>query len=175
MHSRIEVDSSTMGIRSFIKRKVEKRLGGERSAPAPTPAPTPQAPMPTEPSADGFIAVARESIVPQGSGRTVVVQGEAVAIFHTQTGWYAIDDACTHEDAPLGEGELDGDVVLCPYHDWRYDLKTGECHTDPDRPVGCFQIRLEDGFVWVGSRTSQGTTERGGDHDDGLTTTEPLS
>ncbi len=158
-----------MGIRSFIKRKVGERLGADSPAPA---AAASLRPIPTTPSADGYIAVAHESDIQAGRGRTVVVRGEAVAVFHSTSGWFAIDDACTHEDAPLGEGDLDGDIVVCPYHDWRYDLRTGACHTDPERPVGCFAIRVDDGLVWVGPRTSQGTTERGGDHDDGLKTTE---
>lgn len=165
-----------MGFRSRIKAKLSQRLRGEDSpSPAtPTQAPT-SAPLPTQPSADGFVAVARQDQISVGKGRTVVFGSEPVAVFHTATGWYAIDDACTHEDAPLGEGGLDGDVVICPYHDWRYDLRTGACETDPARPVGCFGIRVIDGIVWVGPRTSQGTAERGGDHQDGLKTTEPLS
>jgi len=160
-----------MGFRSFIKRKVEQRLRGDEAAPSTS---VTASPLPTAHSADGYVAVARQEDISVGGGRTVVVNGEPVAIFHATTGWFAIDDACTHEDAPLGEGTLEGEIVVCPYHDWRYDLSTGACHTDPDRPVGCFAIRVEDGFVWVGKRTSEGTTERGGDHDDGLKTTEPL-
>ena len=160
-----------MGIRSFIKRKVGERLATE-ATPAPSASST--RPLPTETSPDGFVAVAQEQSVAVGRGRTVVVGGEAVAIFRAESGWFAIDDACTHEDAPLGEGALEGDTVICPYHDWRYDLRTGACHTDPARPVGCFAVRVEGGIVWVGPRTSEGTTERGGDHDDGLKTTEPL-
>jgi nitrite reductase/ring-hydroxylating ferredoxin subunit len=159
-----------MGFRSFIKRKVEQRIRGDA---APAAAPTSQ-PLPTAPDSDGYVAVSHATAISVGAGRTVVVHGAPVAVFHTESGWYAIDDACTHEDAPLGEGALDGDVVICPYHDWRYDLKTGACHTDPARPVGCFAVRVTDGIVWVGPRTSEGTTERGGDHDDGLKTTEPL-
>lgn len=160
-----------MGFRSFIKRKVDQRIRGETSA-APSTAAT--AALPTAPSPDGFVAVARAAEIPAGTGRTVVVGAEAVAVFRGASGWFAIDDACTHEDAPLGEGSVEGDVLVCPYHDWRYDLHTGACHTDPARPVGCFAIRVVDDIVWVGPRTSDGTTERGGDHDDGLKTTNPL-
>jgi len=160
-----------MGIRSFIKRKVGERVGGE---PPAASTPSTARPLPTAPSRDGFVAVAREQDIGPGEGRTVVARGEAVAVFQAASGWFAVDDACTHEDGPLGEGVLDGDTVLCPYHDWRYDLATGACHTDPSRPVGCFEVRVQDGFVWVGRRTSEGTTERGGDHADGLKTTEPL-
>jgi len=160
-----------MGIRSFIKKKVKDRLGAEAPAATQSPARTS---LPTSPSADGYVAVAHADGIAVGQGRTVVVHGEAVAIFRGTSGWFAIDDACTHEDAPLGEGRLDGDVVVCPYHDWRYNIRTGACETDPARPVGCFATRTDNGVVWVGPRTSDGTTDRGGDHADGLKTTEPL-
>ena len=161
-----------MGIRSFIKQRVKDRISG---SPATTPSPArSRPPLPTSPSADGFIAVVHDDGIEVGRGRTVVVHGEAVAIFHSGSGWFAIDDACTHEDAPLGEGALDGEEVICPYHDWRYNIRTGACETDPSRPVGCFATRVADGFVWVGPRTADGTQDRGGDHADGLKTTEPL-
>ena len=63
-----------------------------------------------------------------------------------------------------------GGVVTCPYHDWRYDLATGACLSEPSRPVSCFAIREERALVWVGPRSRQGTEARGGEHDDGLKT-----
>ena len=93
-----------MGIRSFIKRKVGERLGTEATPTAPAPS---VQPLPRETSPDGFVAVAQEQSVAMGRGRTVVVRDEAVAIFRAESGWFAIDDACTHEDAPLGEGALE--------------------------------------------------------------------
>jgi len=127
--------------------------------------------LPKEPDADGFRAVITSAVLTEGSGNTFDVDGHNVAVFRVAGQVYAIDDACTHEDGPLGEGELDGLVVACPYHDWRFDLKTGACLTDGERPVSCFAVRERDGFIWVGSRTSQGTDARGGQHDDGLNTT----
>ncbi|MDP6934421.1 MAG: hypothetical protein QGG40_15960, partial [Myxococcota bacterium] len=49
---------------------------------------------------------------------------------------------------------------------WRFDISSGDCVTEPDRPVSCFAIRQADGIIWVGSRTREGTRDRGGEHDD---------
>ena len=159
-----------MGIRSLIRRKL-----GQRSEAVSAPHTPVAGPLPKDTDKDGFTAVARVEGLAIGHGRTVAVQGAVIAIFHLDGGFFAIDDACSHEDAPLGEGQVRADTVVCPYHDWVFDIKTGACQTHPDRPVGCFSTKVADGFVWVGPRTSTGTTDRGGDHADGLTTSEHAS
>ena len=163
-----------MGIRSFIRKKVAAKLSGTGNAVSAAPV-VDNRPLPTGTDAEGFVAVARVADIAPETGRTVSAHGIAIAVFNVEQQFYAIDDACTHEDAPLGEGEVRGTRVICPYHDWVYDIPTGKCLTDPTRPVGCFQTKILDDFVWVGNRTSDGTDLRGGDHADGLTTSEHAS
>ena len=163
-----------MGIRSFLRRQMAAKLTSSGAAKSGAPK-RELKPLPQGADEAGFVAVIRTSELPQGTGRTVAVGPQAIALFHLADGFYAIDDACTHEDAPLGEGAVVGNTVVCPYHDWVYDITTGACHTDSARPVGCFATKIHDDFVWVGPRTSDGTTDRGGDHADGLTTSEHAS
>ena len=163
-----------MGIRSFIRRAVSEKLTGSDADSTPTPA-RDERPLPAGHDEAGFVAVLRMTDLPAGQGKTVAMNGKAIAVFHVNGGFYAIDDACTHEDAPLGEGTVRGTTVVCPYHDWVYEITSGHCHTDPSRPVGCFATKTHDGFVWVGYRTSDGTDDRGGDHADGLTTSKHAS
>jgi nitrite reductase/ring-hydroxylating ferredoxin subunit len=103
---------------------------------------------------------------------TVRYQTVNVAVFRLEGGLYAIDDACTHEDGPLGEGDVVGTVVTCPYHDWRFDVSTGECLSYQNRHVACYEVKEHGGIIWVGKRTRDGSLERGGQHDDGLNTPE---
>ena len=163
-----------MGIRSFIRRTVANKLTGPETKPVQQTN-TERGPLPKGPDEDGFTAVFRILDLPSGHGKTVSVGDTAIAVFHINGGFYAIDDACTHEDAPLGDGTVEGTTVVCPYHDWVYEITTGACHTDPSRPVGCFATKTHDGCVWVGPRTSDGTDDRGGEHADGLTTSEHAS
>jgi nitrite reductase/ring-hydroxylating ferredoxin subunit len=162
-----------MGFRSFIKRKVREQLSP--SPARPSGGEKVELPWPAGADAEGFVAVLREHDLADGSGRTVAVDSTAIAVFHAGGSYYAIDDACTHEDAPLGEGEVRGTTVVCPYHDWVFDLTTGDCISFPDRPVGCFDTKVDGGFVWVGKRTREGTHDRGGAHADGLKTSEHAS
>ena len=163
-----------MGIRSFIHRKVSKRLSGS-DVTSKTPPVAARTPLPKGQDTEGFRAVSRIDDIAPGTGRTVAIDGSPIAVFRLPDGFYAIDDACTHEDAPLGEGAVVGKTVVCPYHDWVYDITTGACLTEPSRPVGCFRTKVSDGFVWVGARTSDGTDDRGGEHADGLQTSEHAS
>lgn len=70
--------------------------------------------------------VATLSDLPSGTCRQVDVDGLAIAICNVDGRIYAIGGECTHEGGPLGEGALDGTVVVCPWHDSRFDVTTGQ-------------------------------------------------
>jgi len=148
-----------MGVRDFLKRRF---LPEGRSSGADAGA------LPTEPDADGFRAVGRSTQIRPGRSGTFQVGGEAVALFRAEGGLYAIGNACAHEDGPLGEGSLSGCFVTCPYHDWRFDVRTGACITDPSRAVASYAVKEADGILWVGKKLREGTEDRGGEHNDGL-------
>ncbi len=91
-----------------------------------------------------FVRVASTSEIPAGSGKYVDVNGEAIAVFHVTGGnFYATCDVCTHEDASLAEGELEGEVVECPLHGARYNVRTGEVKALPAVvPVKTYPVRV---------------------------------
>jgi 3-phenylpropionate/trans-cinnamate dioxygenase ferredoxin subunit len=74
-----------------------------------------------------------------------------VTVFHTEDGEiYAIDDTCTHQDASLADGWLEGCAVECPLHSSRFDLRTGLVDAPPAKlPVRTHQVVVEDGMVYV--------------------------
>ena len=74
-----------------------------------------------------------------------------VAIFHTEEGEvFAIDDTCTHQDASLSDGWLEGCEVECPLHASRFDLRTGQVDAPPaKRPVRTHQVMISDGVIHV--------------------------
>jgi nitrite reductase (NADH) small subunit len=159
------------GMVGLAKHAVKKASG--QAEPTPSAHDTLLAALASLPKgldADGFQAVITSELLPEGGGNTYQRQGSPVAVFRVEGAVYALDDACPHEDGPLGEGTLKGCVVTCPYHDWHFDVTTGACTTEPDRPVATFATKEADGFVWVGAKLSEGTQTRGGDHDDGLKT-----
>jgi nitrite reductase/ring-hydroxylating ferredoxin subunit len=96
--------------------------------------------------------------------------GGSVVVFLHASQTYAIDNACTHEDGPVGEGEVRGTCVRCPYHDWEFDFTTGDCRTDPERPLATWSVAIDDGRIRLGPQLRSGTPHRGGDHNDGMET-----
>ncbi|MFF8844354.1 bifunctional 3-phenylpropionate/cinnamic acid dioxygenase ferredoxin subunit [Streptomyces sp. NPDC015127] len=74
-----------------------------------------------------------------------------VAVFHTEDGEvYAIDDTCTHQDASLADGWLEGCEVECPLHASKFDLRTGGVDAPPARlPVRTHRVVVEDGMICV--------------------------
>ncbi len=159
-----------MGFRSRLKGAIKKAVNKDDGPTAMQRRNAARKDLPTKPDSEGFVAVAASELLADGKGTTFEVRGENVAVFRVGGTVFAISDACAHEDGPLGEGELDGRVVTCPYHDWRFDVTTGACLTETTRQVGCFATKEADGFIWVGKTVREATDARGGEHDDGLKT-----
>lgn len=90
-----------------------------------------------------FVRVASKADIPSGEGRAFDVDGKQVAVFNCGGMFYAIENECKHQGGPLGEGELEGTVVTCPWHAWTYDVTSGESPDDPDCRVGCYTVRIE--------------------------------
>ena len=84
-----------------------------------------------------------------GEGRVVEAEGRTLALFNVDGAFYALDNSCAHRGGPLGEGDLDGTVVVCPWHAWRWDVKTGANVNNPAVRVACFPARVQDGAVFV--------------------------
>ena len=74
-----------------------------------------------------------------------------VSLFHTEAGeLYAVDDTCTHQDASLSDGWLEGAAIECPLHAARFDLRTGEAECGPARrPLRTHQVVIHDAMVHV--------------------------
>ena len=83
-------------------------------------------------------------------GRAVFRQdGRQIAIFDTPNGVFACNNRCPHEGYPLREGTLDGECKLtCNWHNWKFDLATGENQRDGDR-LRVYPVELRDGDVWI--------------------------
>lgn len=73
-----------------------------------------------------LIKVATLSEIPPGPCLHVEVAGREVAIFNVEGAIYAMGGTCTHKGGPLGEGDLDGTVVTCPWHGAQFDVTTGQ-------------------------------------------------
>lgn len=95
------------------------------------------------------VKVAAVGEVPAGEGRVVTAGGKTLAVFNVDGTFYVIDNTCGHRGGPLGEGELEGSVVTCPWHAWRWNVTTGANANNPALKVECFPVTVESGDVFV--------------------------
>lgn len=75
---------------------------------------------------------------------------ETAVLFRVGDTIYAIEDRCTHDDGPLGDGLLDGCEIICPRHGARFDIRTGEALTMPAvEDVPAYQTKVRDDTVYI--------------------------
>jgi nitrite reductase/ring-hydroxylating ferredoxin subunit len=80
----------------------------------------------------------------------VEVDGIPLAVFHLGDGRYqALEGSCPHEGGPLGDGVLLGDRVVCPWHGFDFDVRTGSCNVAPDLAVTVYPVRIAGAGVLV--------------------------
>ncbi|MEZ5408027.1 MAG: Rieske 2Fe-2S domain-containing protein [Acidimicrobiales bacterium] len=92
--------------------------------------------------------VARAEDLSPGTMRMVTVGGRAVALVTTDTGIYALDNACPHQGYGLVTGTLAGGTVTCQWHNWKFDVTTGRCLMG-EEDVACHRVTVTDGEVQV--------------------------
>jgi nitrite reductase/ring-hydroxylating ferredoxin subunit len=97
-----------------------------------------------------LVKIAETKEVSPGTGKVVAAEGHSFALFNVAGTFYAIDNACTHMDGPLGEGELVGEVVTCPWHGAQFNVKTGEVLALPAHEgVQSFPVKIQGDDVLV--------------------------
>ena len=97
-----------------------------------------------------WINVARKEELPPGERRIVDVDDVQIAVFNLDGEFYAIEDVCTHDYAPLADARREGDEIICPRHGARFCIKTGAVTAPPAyEPITTFPIRINQGVIQV--------------------------
>lgn len=98
-----------------------------------------------------FFDIAPETELPNGERLYVEIEGLPIVIFNIAGQYFAIGDVCSHDNGPLGDGLLDGNLIVCPRHGAEFDIRTGKALTLPavvDIPA--YPIRVVDGKIEIG-------------------------
>ena len=97
-----------------------------------------------------FLPVAKTTEISDPGKMLVEVEDRLVVLFHVGGKFYAIDDVCTHDGGPLGEGELDDHTIACPRHGAKFDIRDGRALSMPAvRPTKAYEVRVEGDTVLV--------------------------
>jgi nitrite reductase (NADH) small subunit/3-phenylpropionate/trans-cinnamate dioxygenase ferredoxin subunit len=89
-----------------------------------------------------FTTVARVGDIPEGEGRSFPVHDWMVAVFQVDGQYYAINDFCPHMGASLSGGYVEGGIVSCPWHAWRFKVSDGTWCDNPKIKTDSFEVRV---------------------------------
>lgn len=84
-----------------------------------------------------------------GKGQKMTVMGKALAVFLVDDKVVAMDAECPHEGGPLHEAMIERDCLVCPWHGYEFELRTGRCNTEPTLRVQRYLTFVEEGEVWI--------------------------
>ena len=96
-----------------------------------------------------WIKVATVSEVPAESAVEVFVGRQPYAICNTGGEIRALNGVCIHQGGPLGQGQIENGRVVCPFHMWEFDCRTGEYDYDPTKRVATYPVKVEGGDIFI--------------------------
>lgn len=88
--------------------------------------------------------------IPLNKSKAIKVNNNLIAIFRTgESEFYGIENSCPHAGVPLDNGILNGKEVACLWHNWIFDLESGESPTCPGVSVRTFPLLIEDNKLFI--------------------------
>lgn len=98
-----------------------------------------------------FYPIVDSSEVPPGERIFLEIGKASIVLFNIAGTYYAIADVCSHDDGPVGEGELENTVITCPRHGAKFDVKTGHAVGMPAiEDIPAYPVRVQDGMIQIG-------------------------
>ncbi len=96
------------------------------------------------------ICVGRKDSVPPGRGATVEFKdGTEVALYNVDGDFYAIENFCPHKAYSLADSCLEGNIVVCDLHKWRFDVRNGKCLTKKNASIESYEVVIEDDLIKI--------------------------
>lgn len=99
-----------------------------------------------------FVEVAKVEDIPPGSRLHIDFEEESVIILNIEGKFYCIADLCSHDNGPLGDGDVDDHAIACPRHGACFDVRTGAALNLPaTAPIPTYEVKIKDDSLWVES------------------------
>jgi len=101
-------------------------------------------------SEEDFVQVANTEDIPHSKMKEVQVDGQNICITNVEGKYYAIGSICTHEGGPLADGTLEGYEVECPWHQSKFDVRTGEMTSPPaNEPEPVYEVKVDGNNILI--------------------------
>jgi nitrite reductase (NADH) small subunit len=97
-----------------------------------------------------FVRLASQSeLPPKGEAKEFSLGDKMICVANVDGAITAMDNVCLHVGGPLGQGVIEGGKLVCPWHGWQYDPKTGQAGHNPNAKLAVYPIKIENGEVLV--------------------------
>jgi 3-phenylpropionate/trans-cinnamate dioxygenase ferredoxin subunit len=101
-----------------------------------------------------FVKVANVNDIPDPGKAMLEMDERLVVLLHVGGEFFCVEDLCTHDGGPLGEGDLDDHTLACPRHGAKFDIRTGAALTMPaTEATKSHPVKVENGEVWIQLRS----------------------
>jgi 3-phenylpropionate/trans-cinnamate dioxygenase ferredoxin component len=104
-----------------------------------------------DPSKVDYVDIAPADQLPEGERMFIDVENRQIVIFCLAGKLFAIGDVCSHDNGPVGDGEIEGEEIICPRHGGRFDIATGKATSLPAVvDIPSYPVRVVDGMIQLG-------------------------
>src|SRR5581483_1794891 len=97
-----------------------------------------------------FVKLTTQSeLPPEGEAREFAFGDKTICIANINGEITAMDNVCLHRGGPIGQGVIEGNKVVCPWHGWEWDAKSGEASHNPKAKLAIYNLEIKDGEVRI--------------------------
>lgn len=100
-------------------------------------------------SKENWVYALNEDDIEEGDKKALLLQKEKVALIKKNGNLYAMSNKCVHMECPLTRGTLDDFIIICPCHDWRFDIRTGEFLDAKELKIPIFKVKVSNNEIYV--------------------------
>ena len=98
-----------------------------------------------------YIEIVPADQLPEGERIFIEVEGRSIVIFNLAGKLFAIGDVCSHDNGPVGDGEIEENEIICPRHGGRFDIFTGKATSlPPVVDIPSYPVRVVEGMIEIG-------------------------
>ncbi|MBI2900221.1 MAG: Rieske (2Fe-2S) protein [Planctomycetes bacterium] len=84
-----------------------------------------------------------------GTAKVVEIDGHEIALYNVDGRYFATSNLCPHQGGPLGEGTLEGNTVVCPWHAWVFDVTDGTSPVNPRVRIPCYPVTVQGEELFI--------------------------
>jgi 3-phenylpropionate/trans-cinnamate dioxygenase ferredoxin subunit len=98
-----------------------------------------------------FFEILPEDELKDGERLFIEIGGKSIVLFKIAGEFFAIGDICSHDNGPVGDGEIEGNEIICPRHGGRFDIHTGKATSLPALvDIPAYPVRVNNDKVEIG-------------------------